>query len=66
MPYSLKILRTMNFAVFEHFPAALKINSLKHYTTEYYDSLVDLIHKIYHGEISSRIFSLENYLLYSR
>ena len=64
--YSWKILRTINFAVFEDFPAALKINSLKYYTTEYYDSLVDLIHKIYHGEITSKIFSLENYALYSR
>ena len=52
MSYSWKILRTINFAVFEDSPAALKINSLKYYTTEYYDSLVDLIHEIYRGEIT--------------
>ena len=66
IPYSWKILRTINFAVFEDFPSALKINSLKYYTTEYNDSLVDLIHKIYRGEITLKIFSLENYALYSR
>ena len=66
--YGGKILRTINFAVFEDFIAALKINSLKSYhTTEYYDSLVDprnLICEMYCGEITSKIFSLENYPLY--
>ena len=52
MPYSGKILSTINFAVFEGFAAASKINfSKSYYATEYYDSLVDpqkLIREIYH------------------
>ena len=61
IPYSRKISRTINFAVFEDFTAASKINSSKfYYTTEYYDNLVDpqnLIREIYCGEITSKIFS---------
>ena len=67
---SRKILRAINFAVFEDFTAISKINSSKsYYTTDSYDSLADsqnLIHEIYHGEITLKIFSIENYpLLYS-
>ena len=40
--YSGKILRTINFAVFEDFTTASKINSSKsYYSIESYDSLVD-------------------------
>ena len=49
IPYSRKISRTINFAVFEDFTTASKINSLKSYI-ESYDSLVDprnLIHEMF-------------------
>ena len=66
--YRGKILRTINFFVFEDFTTALKINPSKsYYSTVCYDSLVNpqnLIRKIYHGEITSKIFFLENYPLY--
>ena len=59
---------TINFAVFEDITTALKIYSLKsYYSTESYNSLVDprnLIHEIYHGEITLIIFCLKNYPLY--
>ena len=68
LPYSGKILRAINFAVFKDFTAALKINSSKScHTTEYYDNLVDpqnLICESYCGEIISKISSLKNYPLY--
>ena len=42
IPYSEKILWTINFAVFEDFTTASKINSSKYYySIESYDSLVD-------------------------
>ena len=67
IPYSGKILRTINFIVFEDFTTSSKINSSKsYYSIESYDSLVDpgnLICKMYHGEITSKIFCLENYPL---
>ena len=67
IPYSGKISRTKNFAVVEDFTTASKINALKsYYSIESYDSLVDpenLIHEIYCGEITLKIFCLENYLL---
>ena len=59
--YSEKILRTINFAVFEEFTTALKINFLK-LVIESYDSLVDpwnLIHEVYRGEITLKIFALK-------
>ena len=60
-------MRTINFAVFEDFTTASKINSLKsYYSIESYDSLVDprnLIREIYNGEITSKFFCLENYPL---
>ena len=68
IPYSGKISRTINFAVFEDFTTTSKINSSKSYSIESYDSLVDpqnLIREMYRGEITSKIFSLENYPLYS-
>ena len=41
--YGGKILGTKDFAVYEDFTTALKINSLKsYYSIESYDSLVDL------------------------
>ena len=68
VPYIGKILRTINFTVFEDFSTALKINSLKsYYSIESYDNLVDpqnLICEICRGEITSKIFCLKNYLLY--
>ena len=52
IPYSGKISSTINFAVFEGFAAASKINfSKSYYATEYYNSLeypLKLIHEIYH------------------
>ena len=69
IPYSGKFLRKINLAVFEDFATASKINSSKsYYSIESYDSLVDsrnLIHKMYHGKITSKIFFLKNYPLYS-
>ena len=66
--YGRKILRTINFTVFEDFTTASKINSLKsYYSIESYDSLVDprnLIHEMYCGGITLKIFCLENYPLY--
>ena len=68
IPYSGKFLRTINFAVFEDFATASNINSSKsYYSIESYGSLVDprnLIREIYRGEITSKIFFLENYPLY--
>ena len=69
LPYSGKISKTLNFAVFKNrFTTVLKINSSKsYYSIESYDSLVDLqnlICKIYHGEITLKIFYLKNYPLY--
>ena len=59
---------TINFAVFEDFATASKINSSKsYYCIESYGSLVDLrnlIRKMYRREITSRIFFLKNYPLY--
>ena len=53
-------MRTINFAVFENFTTASKINSSKsYYSIESYDSLVDpqnFTCEIYHGEIISKIF----------
>ena len=70
IPYSGKISRTINFAVFEDFTTASKINSSKsYYSIESYDSLVDpqnLIDEMYRGEITLKIFCLENYPLYGR
>ena len=66
----MKFSKTINFAVFEDFATASKIKSSKsYYSIESYGSLVDprnLIHKMYHGEITSKIFFLKNYLLYSK
>ena len=68
VPYSRKISRTINFAVFEDFTTTSKINTSKSYNSiESYDSLVDprnLIRETYHGEITSKILSLKNYPLY--
>ena len=62
--------RTINFAVFEEFTTNSKMNSSKsYYSIESYDSLVDpqnLIHEMYCGEIPSKTFRLENYLLYGK
>ena len=70
IPYSGKFLRTINFIVFEDFTITLTINSSKSYDgIESYGSLVDprnLICEIYRGETTSKIFCLENYLLYGR
>ena len=67
-PYSGKFLRTINFAVFEDFATASKINSSKSYfSIESFGSLVDprnLIREMYRGEITSKIFFLKNYPLY--
>ena len=68
IPYSGKLSRTIIFTVFKDFTTTLKINSSKsYYSIESYDSLVDLrnlIHEIYCGEITLKIFCFENYLLY--
>ena len=61
--YSRKFSRTLNFAVFEDFTTALKINSSKsYYSIESFDSLVDpqnLICEIYHEEITSKVSALK-------
>ena len=68
IPYSGKISKTINFAVFEDFTTALKINSSKsYYSIESYDSLVDprnLIREIFQYRWTLKIISLKNYQLY--
>ena len=69
IPYSGNLSRTINFAIFMDFTATLKINLQKSYYIVYKcnDSLVDprnLICKMYHSAVTSKIFSLENYPLY--
>ena len=63
----MKFWRTINFAIFKDFATASKINSLKSYDSiESCDSLVDplnLIREMYCGEITSKMFFLENYPL---
>ena len=59
MPYSGKLSRTINFAVFKDFSTTSKIVIF----IEFYESLVDprnLIPKIYCGGITSKIFNLKN------
>ena len=61
IPYSGNFSRTINFAVFEDFATASKINSSKSYCSiESFGSLVVsriLIREMYHGEITLKISS---------
>ena len=58
IPYSGKISRTINFAVFKDFTTTSKINSSKsYYSIESYESIADprnLIREMYRGEITSK------------
>ena len=63
VPYSGKILRTINFPVLEDFTTASKINSSK--SSKSYSSIESSICEIYCGGITLKIFCLENYPLYN-